>query len=160
MLYNAFKKTEKYRKEQKMRTVIAILILLTLSLEAKTTNIYNHAKEVRVTKEMLFYANRGNIQAQFDLAMAYARGVGVPRDESKAFYWFHKSARGGHTLAKYYMGISFLQGRGVRRDIHLARYWFKLAAKAGHREAIFHLSRIEKSLHPNINITKSYLSKI
>lgn len=144
-----------------MRVLIAILLLFTINLEAKRTNLYNHTKEARAVNRMLFYAKEGNIQAQFDLAMAYAKGRGIKRDESKAFYWFHKSARGGHTLAKYYMGISFLEGRGVRRDIHLARYWFKQAIKAGHKKSVFYLAIVEKSLHKrNRYIITNYLSRI
>jgi TPR repeat protein len=143
-----------------MKFLIMIFLIFSLNLEAKTTNLYNHAKETRAIERMLFYANRGNIQAQFDLAMAYAKGEGVKRDESKAFYWFHKSARGGHTLAKYYMGISFLEGRGVRRDIHLARYWFKQAINDGHKKSVFYLAIVEKSLHKrNRYIKTDYLSR-
>jgi TPR repeat protein len=144
-----------------MKTLIALILILTINLNARTTDLYTHAKESRVAKRALFYAKQGNVQAQFDIAIAYAKGDGVKKDETKAFYWFHKSARGGNTMAKYYMGVSFLQGRGVRRDIHLARYWFKQAAKAGHKKAIFYLAKVEKSLHNNNRyITKSYLSKI
>jgi len=147
-----------------MRTLIVITLILTLNLNATPTNIYNHIKDIRVSKrvsKILFFAKKGNPQAQFDLAISYARGTGVIKDEKKAFYWFHKSARGGNIEAKYYMGLSFLQGRGVRRDIHLARYWFKQASKAGHKKAIFHLGQVENSLHKNNRyITKNYLSKI
>jgi len=147
-----------------MRNLIVIILILTINLNAKTTNIYNHAKEIRVTKRVFFAqqaAKRGNIQAQFDLAIAYAMGDGIQKDEKKAFYWFHKSARAGHIEAKYYMGLSFLEGRGVRRDIHLARYWFKQAVKAGHKRAIFYLAEVEKSLHQNNRyITKSYITKL
>ncbi len=145
-----------------MKTLIITILLLTttLSLSAKTTNLYIHARDVRLasskygnvknSSKKLFFAKRaakrGNSKAQFDLAIMYATGNGVKKDERVAFNWFHKSARGGNIEAKYYMGLSFLQGRGVRRDAHLARYWFKQAAKNGHQKAIYNLAQIEKSL--------------
>jgi len=141
-----------------------IFLTLSLNLNAKTINIHNNAKNIEVSKKiskMFLFAKKGNTQAQFDLAITYAMGIEVIKDEKKAFYWFHKSARGGNIEAKYYMGLSFLQGRGVRRDIHLARYWFKQASRAGHKKAIFYLGQVENSLHKNNRyITKSYLSKI
>ncbi|NPA61166.1 MAG: sel1 repeat family protein [Epsilonproteobacteria bacterium] len=147
-----------------MKTLITAILILTVNLSANTTNIYSHAKDVRVSKKVFFAqraAKKGNVQAQFDLAIAYATGNGIEKDETKAFYWFHKSARAGHVEAKYYMGVSFLQGRGVRKDAHLARYWFKQASKAGHKKAIFYLARVEKSLNKsNKYITENYLSKI
>ena len=153
-------KETKRNKTMKTLTTLIILITATLSLSAKTTDLYTHAREVRLASsnmknvkngsKKLFFAQRaakkGNAKAQFDLAIMYASGDQVKRDESKAFYWFHKSARNGNVEAKYYMGVSFLQGRGVRKDMHLARYWFKQASKAGHKKAIYYLSQVEKSL--------------
>jgi TPR repeat protein len=131
-----------------------------MNLSAKTTNIYKHSKDMRSislsqqnvknSAKKLFFAiraaHRGNINAQFDLAMMYASGRDVTKNEKTAFFWFHKAARGGHLEAKYYMGLSFLQGRGVKKQIHLARYWFKQASNHGHIRAIFYLASIEKSL--------------
>lgn len=143
-----------------MRTLLITILLLTttLSLTAKTTNPFDHMRDMRISAQnqknvkngskKLFFALRaaklGNAQAQFDLAMIYASGDGVAKDEKKAFNWFHKAARNNHLEAKYYMGLSFLQGRGVKKQAHLARYWFNLAAKGGHSKAIYYLSTIEK----------------
>ena len=146
-----------------MKTLLIIFLLITISLNlhAKTTNIYEHAKYRRVayqaqekmkkTPKRLFFtiraAKAGNPKAQFDLAVMYATGRGVRKNEREAFHWFHKSARAGNIEAKYYMGISFEQGRGVRANPHLARYWFKQAVKSGHPKAIYHLSKVEKYLN-------------
>jgi len=151
--------------------LITILFMTTaINLSAKTTNLYQHARYVRISLQQqqnvknsykkLFFATRaakkGNPRAQFDLAVMYATGRGVPRNERFAFNWFHKSARHGFVEAKYYMGISFEQGRGVRANAHLARYWFKQAAKAGHSKAIYHLSQIEKYLNHRGMIGRRY----
>ena len=156
-----------------MKTLIITILLLTtsLSLNAKTTDLYTHARKVRLksslknvknsSKKLFFIikdAKKGNIKAELDLAKIYAIGKEVKRDERKAFYWFHKSALGGNVKAKYYMGVSFLQGRGVKKDIHLARYWFKQAAKAGHQRAIYNLAKIKQSLF-NINKFKNHYTK-
>ncbi|SFV50473.1 hypothetical protein MNB_SV-12-761 [hydrothermal vent metagenome] len=147
-----------------MKTLfIAILLLASINLNAKTTNIYQHARDMRISSlnhqnvkngsKKLFFATRaakrGNVRAQFDLAMMYASGNGVAKNERTAFNWFHKAARNGHARAKYYMGLSFLQGRGVKKQLHLARYWFKLASKAGYSKAVYHLSKVEKALYPH-----------
>ncbi len=159
-----------------MKTVIMIVLLLTISLnlDAKTTDLYTHAREVRIKSHlknkniknssskkiffMMIDAKKGNINAELNLAKIYAIGKEVKRDERKAFYWFHKSALGGNIEAKYYMGVSFLQGRGVKRDIHLARYWFKQAAKVGHQKSIYNLAKIEQYLF-GINKSKNHYSR-
>jgi len=143
-----------------MKTILLtlLLIIISINLNAKTTSLYQHARYMRITSQQniqnnkkFFFALRaakaGNPKAQFDLAVMYATGRGVRKNEREAFHWFHKSARAGNIEAKYYMGISFEQGRGVRANPYLARYWFKQAVKSGHPKAIYHLSRIEKSLN-------------
>jgi len=145
-----------------MRIVIILFVLISFNLNAKTTNLYQHARYMRIISQQniqninkrLFFALRaakaGNPKAQFDLAIMYATGRGVRKNEREAFHWFHKSARAGNVEAKYYMGISFEQGRGVRANSYLARYWFKQAVEAGYPKAIYHLSKIEKYLNYRI----------
>ena len=152
-----------------MKTILVIILLITISLNlhARTTSLYQHTRYIRMTPQQniqnnkkLFYALRaakaGNPKAQFDLAIMYAIGRGVRKNEREAFNWFHKSARGGNIEAKYYMGISFEQGRGVRANPHLARYWFKQAVKSGHPKAIYHLSKVEKYLNHRVIIGNRY----
>jgi len=142
-----------------MKTILFIILLTFINLHATTTNMYQHARYMRIISQQniqnmnrkLFFAIRaakaGNPKAQFDLAVMYATGRGVRKNEREAFYWFHKSARAGNIEAKYFMGISFEQGRGVRANPYLARYWFKQALNAGYRKAIYHLSKVEKYLN-------------
>jgi TPR repeat protein len=102
-----------------------------------------------VDSRKFFFASRaaknGNAKAQFDLAIMYATGRGVQKNEKIAFNWFHKSARKNYAPAKHYMGISFLQGRGVRKQKELARYWFRLASKQGYIASASYLSQIDAS---------------
>jgi len=136
-----------------MKKVILLLALMTtISLSANPFS-YMRIDTRRIQQQIsqkFIYAQRaaaqGNVRAQFDLAMMYARGDGVRRSEREAFKWFHKAARNNHREAKFYMGLSFAQGRGVRKQAQLARYWFKLAAKAGHRQAMAYLASLERSL--------------
>lgn len=90
------------------------------------------------------YADKGNAQAQFDLAQLYLKGSGIKKNTKLAFKWIHKSARNNHTEAKFHMGLNFLEGRGVLKMKHLALYWFKLAAKDGHIEAINYFNHYDK----------------
>ena len=84
-------------------------------------------------------------EQNFQMALKYAMGVEVQRDETKAFHLFHKAARMGHLEATYLMGVSFDQGRGVKVQKTLAKYWFKLAAKQGHKQAQFRLNQLNQS---------------
>jgi TPR repeat protein len=59
-------------------------------------------------------ALKGDINAQFNIAMMYGTGSYVKENKREAFNWLHKSAMNGHVQAKYLMGVSFKQGTGVR----------------------------------------------
>ena len=139
-----------------MKNIILLLTFITtISFAANPfDNMRNNTVHTQaVQKQNLkkyFYAkraaNQGNVLAQFDLGLMYAKGEGVRKDEKLAFKYFHKAARNNHVEAKFYMGLSFSQGRGVKKQSQLARYWFKLALKAGHPKAMDYLASIEKSL--------------
>ena len=151
-----------------MKKIILIFIsipIITLTAQAnsfyeriytlKTQQVYDkqyrsmNSRGLSLDSKKFFYANRaaknGNAKAQFDLAIMYATGRGVQKNEKIAFNWFHKSARNNNAIAKHYMGLSFLQGRGVRKEIQLARYWFRLAKNQGYTPSAHYLNRLEET---------------
>jgi len=92
-------------------------------------------------------ADRGNPQAEFDLAMMYATGNGVRKDPRTAFNLFHRAARKGNVEAKYCMGVNFEKGLGVIKQHELAHHWYSLAAKAGSKKAQRKLAQIDRNLN-------------
>lgn len=50
-------------------------------------------------------ANRWNPQAQFQLAMCYAKGVGLPKDIVKAYMWATVASRNGYQNATSLCGL-------------------------------------------------------
>ena len=50
-------------------------------------------------------AEQGDARAQFDLALLYENGDGVPRDYAKARQWYEKSAAQGGAKAQFYLGM-------------------------------------------------------
>ena len=108
-------------------------------------------REERVSQQFLFAkraAEKGNVRAQFDLAMMYLTGKGVRKNEQLAFKYFHTAARNNSVEAKFQMGLNFSEGRGVKKQEQLAKYWFKLASKSGHPRAMAHLASLEGSNNP------------
>ena len=101
-----------------------------------------HSKRFNIAYQL---ALKGNIHAQFNVAMMYGTGKHVTKNIQQAFNWLHKSAFNGHIQAKYLIGLSFKQGIGVKVDRGLAKYWFKKAAKSGHPRAIAQLQKLKNS---------------
>jgi len=135
------------------RIILFLLLLITINFAANPfASLTTNESQSKSNEAISFIytmkeAKLGRANAQFNLALMYARGTEVEKDEKEAFKWFHKAARNHHVEAKFYMGLSFAQGRGVRKHQQLARYWFKLAAKAGHKKALHYLKKIEDNLN-------------
>jgi hypothetical protein len=80
-------------------------------------------------------AERGNRQAQYNLAVMYANGRGVPRDEAEANRWYRKAAEQGDASAQSLVGSAYLFGRGAPKDFVQAYLWLSLAAQGGDNAA-------------------------
>ena len=80
-------------------------------------------------------AMRGDVQAQYDLAVALDCGCGVQRDRAEAVEWLRKAADRGHVGAQSALGWKYMTGDGVRRDDKLAFAWLRRAAERGNTSA-------------------------
>ena len=82
-------------------------------------------------------AEQGDAQAQFELSLKYAEGIGIDRDDSLAFEWCQKSARQGYAPAQFELGSMYTLGTGVAENSGSALEWFKKAAGQNHGEALY-----------------------
>ncbi|MCU1233844.1 MAG: Sel1 domain protein repeat-containing protein [Candidatus Solibacter sp.] len=72
-------------------------------------------------------ADSGNAEAQFDLGVLYAQGMGVRRDLTEAAFWYRKAAGQGNPEAEFALGQMYSRGWGVPRDQADAVRWLDLA---------------------------------
>lgn len=66
-------------------------------------------------------AESGNINAQFNLALLYERGMGLTKDQSKAILWFERAARNGDVEAASIVN----KNRGRAGFLKKPNYWFR-----------------------------------
>ena len=76
-------------------------------------------------------AHRGSASAQFELGVAYDRGVGVTQNYATAAIWYEKAAAQGLTEAIYNLATLFDEGLGPPKDHLVALAWYRQAARAG-----------------------------
>jgi uncharacterized protein len=96
-------------------------------------------------------AEKGNAQAQFQLARMLQTGEGVPVNEqraqtlySMAFQGFMKSLQvEPDSGLQYKIGTMFEFGLGVEKSISTAKQWFTMSADAGNEFAAERLKQIE-----------------
>jgi hypothetical protein len=76
-------------------------------------------------------ANAGDSIAQYEMALRYADGEGVPQNYRDAMAWFARAAANGNDNAQWKLGLGYIQGIGVPPDERMAVVWFKRAANHG-----------------------------
>ena len=85
-------------------------------------------------------AEQGNTRAQYNLAVTYATGHGVPQDYAEAVKWYRMAAEQGDATAQYSLGIIYDKGRGVPQDYAEAVKWYRMAAEQGVARAQYNLA--------------------
>src|SRR5210317_508433 len=80
-------------------------------------------------------ANQGDADAQFNLALLYYTGLGIPQDRRYAIYWYTKAAEQGHIQAQYLLGHMYEYDDEPPQDYKLAFFWYTKAAEQNHHFA-------------------------
>jgi localization factor PodJL len=83
---------------------------------------------------------RGEARSQFLLALRYAEGRGVPKDEGLSASLVSKAAEQGLAVAQYRLGMLHERGVGIEKSIPKAKLWYEKAAKLGNRKAMHNLA--------------------
>jgi TPR repeat protein len=136
-----------------MRSTWLVSAVLVLSLAEPTSilasplgdtlKVLEAGTNPKAVEALVKLAQDGNSLAQFRLGSLYYHGEGVPEDETKAIYWWKKSAAGGNVEAMYQIGHAHLFGSGVAKTVldpdREAAVWYFQAASAGHAEAAYTL---------------------
>lgn len=81
------------------------------------------------------WADRGDADAQFELAVMYARGEGVEKDVAKALEWGRRAAESGNVDAQFTIAGNYYYGNKVKTDYKIAYQWYSRAAEQGDKEA-------------------------
>jgi uncharacterized protein len=76
-------------------------------------------------------AEDGDTEALYRVAIMYQNGLGVVRNELKAFGCMKRAAEAGHALAQHGLGFMYLDGDCVPKSGARAVEWFGKAAEQG-----------------------------
>jgi TPR repeat protein len=61
-------------------------------------------------------SDQGHALAQFNLALMYDKGQGVPQNDAAAVNWYRKAADQGDVRAQCNLAAKYTKGRGVPQD--------------------------------------------
>ena len=108
-----------------MRNLFFILLML-LSLTAVAQNadklyeqgkaLYDKEKYDEAVLKLRPAAEQGHKKAQYRMGRLYSKGHGVPKDHTKAVYWYEKAAAQGHAKSMYRLAKCYYKAKGVAED--------------------------------------------
>jgi len=82
-------------------------------------------------RELRLAAGAGNAEAEELIGVMYALGLGVARDDRRAFEWYLRAAMKGHAGAQSGVGWYYEVGRrAAAPDLVRAYMWYALSASA------------------------------
>ncbi len=93
--------------------------------------------EFEQAREMLeVFARSGNAEAEELIGVMYALGLGVDRDDIRAFDWYLRASLKGHPGAQSGLGWYYEVGRGIPEpDLVRAYLWYAMSAIGGDVDA-------------------------
>ncbi len=109
-------------------SVTSAVLMFACGLWSSQTAAQEQAFDPEALKQI---AERGNMDAQFELGIRFLSGEGFPKDEKKAAEWLMKSAEQQNLPAMNAVGTLHEQGLGLPKDEKKAFEWFEKAAKYG-----------------------------
>ena len=108
-------------------------------------------------EEFMPAAKSGNADAEELIGVLYAMGLGVPKDDQRAFEWYLRSAMKGHPGAQSGIGWYYEVGRGLAApDLVRAYMWYTLSAIGGDPDAAISLEEVVKKMS-KAEIQKSHI---
>ena len=102
-------------------------------------------------------ARAGNAEAEELIGVMYALGLGVERDDVRAFDWYLRAAMKGHPGAQSGVGWYYEVGRGMPApDLVRAYAWYVLSMIGGDPDAAISQEEVRKKMTPE-EIEKAHI---
>ena len=126
----------------KLHSLVLAITLLVGSVSVATAQNFNKGFEAydagdyqTALQEWRPLADQGDVDAQYNLALMYLNGQGVPQDFAEAARWYQLAAEQGFPKAQYNLALMYHNGQGVPQDYAEAIKWWRLAAEQGFANA-------------------------
>jgi len=135
------------------RLALAIFLCLaspaTAEMEAGL-ELMNAGNYAAAFEQLLPAAQAGNADAEELIGVLYASGLGVERDDVRAFEWYLRASMKGHPGAQSGVGWYYEVGRGMPApDLVRAYLWYVLSTIGGDPDAAISQEEVVKKMTPD-----------
>ena len=132
--------------------LLVTLVFITLAPPASANSRLEKARDLMEANQfkeareaLLPLARSGNADAEELIGVMYALGLGVERDDVRAFEWYLRSSMKGHPGAQSGIGWYYEVGRGLTAPDKVRAYlWYTLSAIGGDPDAAVSQEEIAK----------------
>ena len=134
-----------------MRKLALILTLMATPVAAdieKARDLMEAGKFQEAREALWPFARSGNADAEELIGVMYALGLGVEKDEVRAFEWYLRSSMKGHPGAQSGIGWYYEVGIGTEIDLVRAYMWYALSAIGGDPDAAISQEEVIKKMTP------------
>ena len=145
-------RTTKHREKRPQMKPVALVVFLCLCgpalAEIETARDAMDAGDfVAAMAELLPAARAGNAEAEELIGVMYASGLGVERDDVRAFDWYLRASMKGHPGAQSGVGWYYEVGRGMPApDLVRVYMWYVLSAIGGDPDAAISHEEVVKKM--------------
>ena len=133
-----------------MLKYVIILIVLPIMAAGEIEHARDFMEEGKFEKamqELIPAARSGNADAEELIGIMYAMGLGVKRDDVRAFDWYLRASMKGHPGAQSGVGWYYEIGRGLPApDLIRAYTWYVLSAIGGDPDAAISQEEVVKKM--------------
>ena len=133
-------------------SVIFSVVLMAIPMQSaladveKGRQLMEQSKFDEAMQEFLPAAQAGNADAEELIGVMYAMGLGVKRDDRRAFEWYLRASMKAHPGAQSGIGWYYEVGRGVGKDLVRAYMWYVLSAIGGDPDAAISQEEVIKKM--------------
>ena len=133
-------------------SVIFMVLLIVIPTQSaladveKGRQLMEQSRFDEAMQEFLPAAQAGNADAEELIGVMYAMGLGVKRDDRRAFEWYLRASMKAHPGAQSGIGWYYEVGRGVAKDLVRAYMWYVLSAIGGDPDAAISQEEVIKKM--------------
>jgi uncharacterized protein len=106
------------------------------------------SRDKRAFDDTLKSARLGAPEAQYEVGLMYANGLGTAQSIQQAVAWIQRAAKQGLASAQFLLATRYEQGVGVELSASQAMLWFARAAEQGHQKAVLRQGKLLAQAHP------------
>lgn len=115
--------------------LVMVVIALSACQDRRTDKAYLRGDYGKSAEELQSLANLGEARAQYDLALLYDKGLGVPQSDAEALRGYQRAAEHGERRAQCNLGLMYMNGQGTPPNLVHAYFWLSLSLAKGDTNA-------------------------